>query len=228
MHTARWVLCVSLVVAGCGDAAGPAVPKEDFSFKVQNEIQQAGANPANAQVAVRFSVSVPGDVPSADLAKIQEIDVLWPNNYVRTPILSGFQADGDSLTATRLLADRTDGLVEGSYTLEVQFTDGKQVTDQQYCDGRLLDPPTIDVLVADSAGVSIRWHAPSGFHYWSLYLERLQPAPATVLLTAVSGSASGGSMGAGFDYDFQPDETYALVMDLENTCNHREIRFPVP
>jgi hypothetical protein len=118
----------ALALAGCRSATAPVppVPEKVFSFEARNEIQQTGADPVdagNAQVGVMFSVSLPDSVSPADLAKIQQVDVLWPNKYVRTPILGGFQVNGDSLTASQLLADRTDGLPKGFYTLEVQFTD---------------------------------------------------------------------------------------------------------
>jgi hypothetical protein len=228
MLSLKWGgLFLVLALAGCKDAAGPAVPKEDFSFKVQNEIQQTGTSPDSAQLAVRFSVSVPGDVPTADLSKIQQVDILWPNKYVRTPILSGFQADGDSLTATRILVDRTDGLLQGVYTLEVFFIDGQQITDTRYCDGNLLAAPTIDELVIDSTSVYMAWQPPSQYHRWHLYLKRVQPAPEEVVTDGVAGAGSGSRFKASFDFAFQPGATYVLIMEMENDCNHRVISLPV-
>jgi hypothetical protein len=224
---ATWVSCGVLTVAGCKDAAGPAVPEEDFSLKVQNEIQQNGVDPAGAQVAVRFSVSLPGDVSPTDVSKIQLVDILWPNNYVRTPILSGFQPDGDSLTATRLLPDRTEGLPAGTYTLEVLFQDGQQISDRVYCDGNMLGSPVVQSLTKDSASLQIAVGMPNQELHWTMYLERVQPAPDSVLVTLPGGFGGFGTLRAAFDYDFQPDEAYALVMELENLCNHRVVRIPL-
>ncbi|HKJ92354.1 MAG TPA: hypothetical protein VJ957_04255 [Longimicrobiales bacterium] len=223
-----WVLWVPLLLVGCKDAAGPAVPSQKFSFKAQNEIQQVGTDAASAQVAVRFSVSLRGDVDRADIAKIQQVDILWPNNYVRTPILSGFQPDGDSLTATRLLTDRTEGLPMGTYTLEVLCQDGQQIEDWQYCSGNLLSPPTINDLTTDSSSVYLAWNPPYQPHRWRLYIDRVQPAPTTTVTEDNQGTANGGSIRAAFDYDFQPDEAYNLVMEMEDACNLRVIRFPIP
>lgn len=222
-----WVSCGVLTVAGCRDAAGPAVPEEDFSFKVQNEIQQTGSDPTDAQVAVRFSVSLPGDVPPTDVAKIQQVDILWPNNYVRTPIVSGFQPDGDSLVATRLLPDRTEGLPAGNYTLEVLFQDGQQISDFVYCDGVVLGAPTVQSLTMDSASLQIAVGMPNQQLHWSMDLVRVQPAPDSVVLTLPGAFGGGGTLRAVFDYDFQPDEAYALVVELENRCNHRTVRIPL-
>lgn len=229
MLRSKWGgLFVVLALAGCKSAVGPAVPAADFSFKAQNDITQTTIDGSSSQVAVRFTVSLPGDVDPADLAKIQSVDVLWPNNYIRTPILGAFEAEGDSLTATQLLTDRTDGLAQGIYTLEVTFVDGQTVTAQRLCDGAILSAPTISVLDVDSAGVSIHWRAPPVYHAWEIYLERTQPAPTTVVMPPITGSATGGTMGAGFDYAFQPDEAYDLVMEMENACNHRLIDLPIP
>jgi hypothetical protein len=61
-----------------------------------------------------------------------------------------------------------------------------------------------------------------------MYLERVQPPPDTVLLSLPGDTATGNDhMTEAFDYAFQPDEAYALVMDMENTCNHREVRIPI-
>jgi hypothetical protein len=226
----------ALALAGCRSATAPVppVPEKVFSFEARNEIQQTGADPVdagNAQVGVMFSVSLPDSVSPADLAKIQQVDVLWPNKYVRTPILGGFQVNGDSLTASQLLADRTDGLPKGFYTLEVQFTDGQKITKTQYCDGALLMGPDIQSFTVDSTGLQLAWWIlpiTGQTHTWRMYLERVQPPPDTVLLSLPGDTATGNDhMTEAFDYAFQPDEAYALVMDMENTCNHREVRIPI-
>ncbi len=187
---------------------------------------------ANAQVAAAFSVSLPDTVSPTDLAKIQQVDVLWPNNYVRTPIPGGFQVNGDSLTASQLLTDRTDGLPKGPYTLEVQFTDGQKITKTQYCDGALLVQPAVNSFTVDSTGLQITWWIlPVGgqTHTWRMYLERVQPAPATVVLSLPGDTATDNDhMTESSDYAFQPDEAYVLVLDMENDCNHREVRIPIP
>ncbi|MEJ2679267.1 MAG: hypothetical protein P8174_09375 [Gemmatimonadota bacterium] len=208
----------ALALAGCKSATAPVppVPEKAFSFRAWNEIQQTGVDPidgANAQVAAAFSVSLPDDVSPADLAKIQQVD-------------------GDSLTASQLLTDRTDGLPKGTYTLEVQFTDGQQITKTQFCDGALLMQPGVNSFTVDSTSLQITWWIlPAGgqTHTWRMYLERVQPAPATVVLSLPGDTATDNDyVTEAFDYAFQPDEAYALVLDMENDCNHREVRISIP
>jgi hypothetical protein len=229
MLSLKWRgLFVVLALAGCKGVMKPAVPASEFSLEAQNEITQTTIDGSNSQVAVRFTVSLPGNVPPADLAKIESMAVLWPDDNTRTPILGAFEAEGDSLRATQLLSDRPDGLSKGSYMLEVTFVDGQTTTIQTLCDGTILSAPAITVLNVDSTSVNMQWYAPPVYHMWEIYLERTQPAPTTVVVPPTTGTADGGSMQVGFNYAFQPDEAYDLVMELENTCNHRVIDLPIP
>ena len=212
-------------LAGCGGSATAPTPEKNFDVYVQNYANQFGSSPGSTETDSVLFLVRPGTVPAGDLAKIQTMNMTWPNGTMSTPLDTTFRYTASNGVASRTVVAVDSGLPTGTYTFEAAFTDGEQIRKELDFDGHVI-PPTTGVSVQDSRTfLQVSWDSPALPHY---YHVALTADGDTVASAGPQHVDEGGvTMVIGFDYPQPADSLYDLILILRDDYNVREVHIPV-
>ncbi len=214
--------CVVLTVgAGCKSATEPPIPADWFTFDVSNRINQSGPDTTAAQQVMElFQVHLATGTSMAKMAEIQKMEVVWPDGALRTSVPDKFQSESGVYDATGV-EQRPEGLMAGTYTLEVEFKDGQTVRRRVDYDGHVLGRPVVQSVTPSADGVQIIWDAPMLKHTWRLFLTQ----DTAQIAVSSPHATTGGTVTGSIEHPLSSG-TYVLELLMYDDFNQRMVLIP--